>query len=95
VDAQLHLERIDPRTRARRLHEAALEELPDGAFVLLEREPWLVLGDALLRWTPGGYTERATRVSADGAPLLTPPSLVAILQAGWRSTVPVLHPTTR
>ena len=32
--------------------------LPDGAFVLVDGEPWLVLGGELLRWTPGGYTDR-------------------------------------
>ena len=31
----------------------AFDELPDGTFVLDGGEPWLVLGDELLRWTPG------------------------------------------
>ena len=33
IDARLHAERLDG-TRARRLHAAALDDLPDGAFVL-------------------------------------------------------------
>ena len=34
-------------------------DLPDGAFVLRDDgAPWLVRGDALLRWTPAGYAER-------------------------------------
>ena len=44
IDAQLHRERVDPATRAHRLHDAELAELPDGAFVLDEGAPWLVLG---------------------------------------------------
>jgi hypothetical protein len=27
------------------------------------------------------------------APVITPPSLVAILRAGWQSSVPFLHPS--
>ena len=43
IDALLHAERLDGR--GRRLHDADLGELPDGAFVLREGEPWLVFGD--------------------------------------------------
>jgi hypothetical protein len=91
IDAQLHVERVDGRNR--RLHEADLDELPDGAFVLRDHEPWLVLGDELRRWTPGGYTERGPKPHGR-ATLVTPPSLVTILAAGWRGEVPLLHPTT-
>src|SRR5262245_17522875 len=59
MDEQLHRERVDGR--GRRFHEAALEELPDGAFVLEDGEPWLVLGDELRRWTPAGYAESRPR----------------------------------
>ena len=37
IDARLHAERVDPSSRAQRHHEAALQTLPDGAFVLHER----------------------------------------------------------
>ena len=90
MDAQLHRERLDGR--ARRLHAARLNELPDGAFVLRDDEPWLIHGDELQRWTPGGYRERAPRPHGH-ATLVTPPSLVAILAAGWHTEVPLLHPS--
>src|SRR5215216_6094256 len=48
IDAQLHAERIAPGARTRLLHEAALDRLPDGAFVLREDAPLLVLGEHLL-----------------------------------------------
>jgi hypothetical protein len=53
-----------------------------------------VLGDELLRWTPAGYTERRQR-PAGSVSLLTPPSLVAVLRAGWEPVVPLLHPAAR
>ena len=83
IDAQLHGERVDPGTRVHRLHGAALDELPDGAFVLAGR------------CAPPGARRRAAPLDAGrlhGAPprpaggeavLVTPPSLVAVLRAGW------------
>jgi hypothetical protein len=90
IDARLHEERVDGTTRAQRRHEARLEDLPDGAFVLRQDEPHVVLGDRLLQWTPAGYVERGTRPSGS-AVLLTPPSLLPVLRAGWSPVVPFLH----
>jgi hypothetical protein len=94
IDAQLHAERVDPDTRAQRRHAVQLDDLPDGAFVLEDGAPWLVLGDALLRWTPGGYDARKPRTRGETV-LLTPPSLVTVLRSGWRGVVPLLHPSAQ
>src|SRR3954468_20509383 len=42
IDTRLHGERLDAVTRAQRHHEASLDALPDGAFVLRDGAPWLV-----------------------------------------------------
>ena len=81
VDARLHAERFDRHPT---------HDLPDGAFVLRDGEPWLVRGDELLRWTPAGYADRIARESAE---VITPPTLVGVLRAGWSGAVPLLHPT--
>src|SRR5262245_43065431 len=44
IDGRLHDERIDVETRRRRLHDAAIEDLPDGTFVLIGDAPHLVQG---------------------------------------------------
>jgi hypothetical protein len=93
IDAQLHSERVDPGTCEQRHHKRQLDELPDGAFILLEGEPWLVLGRHLLRWTAAGYTDDRPRPALRQALLITPPSLVAVLHAGWQPLVPLLHPS--
>ncbi|HJU46716.1 MAG TPA: hypothetical protein VJ689_01180 [Gaiellaceae bacterium] len=93
VDAQLHAERVDPSTRLQRLHAARLDSLPDGAFVLVDDEPHLVLGEALRRWSPAGYAPPVSRPARVDAILLTPPSLVEVLRAGWDPVVPLLHPS--
>jgi len=84
IDARLHDERLGTRPEAP-------SDLPDGAFVLLEGEPWLVTHESLRRWTPAGYTDARTKV---GGVLITPPTLVEVLRAGWSSSaVPLLHPS--
>jgi hypothetical protein len=94
IDAQLHDERVAPGTRAHRLHAALFDELPDGTFVLADGAPRLVLGADLLGWTPAGYVGRTPRPGGE-AVLITPPSLVAVLRAGWEPLVPFLHQTAR
>ena len=93
IDAQLHRERVNPRTRTQLHHKAPLDELPDGAFVLREGAPWLVLGAELLRWSAAGYLERSPRPAGGRSVLVTPPSLVAILRSDWRPLVPLVHPS--
>jgi hypothetical protein len=95
IDAQLHSERVDPGTRGQLLHQAPLEELPDCAFVLQWSRPYLVLGSALLRWTPGGYAASEPRPANGRATLITPPSLVAVLRTDWQPVVPFVHPSAR
>jgi hypothetical protein len=87
IDARLHEERLGTRRKR------PLDELPDATFVLRDGEPWLVLGAELLRWTPGGYTQRAARPGGR-ATVITPPLLVEVLRAEWSGAVPLLHPTS-
>jgi hypothetical protein len=92
MDERLHAERVGDDVASRRFHRAPLDELPDGAFVFESGSPWLVLGRELLLWTPAGYSDRRRRRSGD-ATVLTPPSLVEVLRAGWDSAVPLFHPS--
>jgi hypothetical protein len=90
IDARLQGERLDGSRR--RLHGAALDDLPDGAFVLDDGEPALVRGDRLLTWTPAGYVRPRPRPGGRGV-LLTPPSLVELLRLPRQPLVPLLHPS--
>jgi hypothetical protein len=92
IDAQLHDERVDGHTRGQRHHDASMDELPDGAFVLHDQAPWLVLGSQLMRWSPQGYDLRMPRPTGR-AGLITPPSLVDVLRSEWQPVVPLLHPS--
>jgi hypothetical protein len=88
TDWALHAERSRPRGR-RSLPDRRLADLPDGVFVRWQGEPWLVRGQLLLRWSPAGYTGAVPR--SDGlVPVITPPSTIAAIGAGYR---PAIHPS--
>ena len=91
IDLQLHGERLTTE-RTRRVHQAPYSTLPDGAFILRDGAPWVVVGTDLLRWTPAGYVDRRAR-RVGRARVLTPVSIVAILASGWSGVVPLLHPS--
>jgi hypothetical protein len=94
IDARLHTERLGADRRQLH-HEASLDELPDGAFVLWEGAPRLVLDAELLRWTAAGYVEPRQRPLRRQARVITPPSLISVLHEGWLPLVPFLHPSAR
>jgi hypothetical protein len=91
IDAQLHGERLEGR--AQRHHEARLGDLPDGAFVVQDGEACLLAGGTLLGWSAAGYLARSRAPARGRARVITPPSLLAILRAGWEPVVPLLHPS--
>ena len=93
IDARLHSERLADHTGQRVLHAASYNELPDGAYVLADGGPHLVLGRLLLRWSPGGYRDVRRRPARGEATVVTPPSLVAILSRGWCSSLRLVHPS--
>jgi hypothetical protein len=89
IDARLHAERL-AADGSKRTFTAALDGLPDGAFVALEGGAFLVRGGALLLWSPAGYTERRPRPAGVGVAVLTPPATVAAIRAGY---APDIHPS--
>ena len=73
---------------------ATPERAPDGAFVMFDGEPHVVLSSELLRWSPAGYTTRHARPAGSApAVVITPPSLVALLRTDRTPLVPLLHPS--
>ncbi len=85
VDARLHAERLDRRRK--RVHELAWGELPDGVFVDLEGTAAVVVGDALVEWSATeGYTARHGRPRTGTARVLTPPTSVRVLRAGYAAS---------
>ena len=86
MDAILHRERLDGR--AKRLHSlpCPVHQLPDGAMIASGTGAFLIRGGKPLRWSFEGYQPAPS--ATDDALLLTPPSTLRALMAGYR---PVLH----
>jgi hypothetical protein len=80
MDNQLHRERAN-----RSGHSLAWHTLPDGAFVNTDDGPAVVVGDHLAVWDEKAYAyrQRLPRPTAGAAPVVTPPSTVAVLRAGY------------
>jgi len=78
LDAALHAER---RAGA---HLEPWRDLPDGAFVLLDDGPALVMGPLVTPWTSAGYAAPTPRPRVGDVRVLTAPSTVRALGAGYR-----------
>ena len=89
MDLVLQAERLDGR--AKRRHE--MHVVPDGTVVALKSAPdiaYAVRGSHLLRWSAEGYSERISRPQGASVDVLTPPSIVGVLAAGFP---PRWHPS--
>jgi hypothetical protein len=88
MDAVLHRERLDRGKK--RLHPLPMPvaQLPDGAMVQAGDESFLIVQGKALKWSMAGY--QMAEAAIENVLLLTPPSAVGALGAGYR---PVLHPS--
>jgi hypothetical protein len=101
MDVELHRARIDrqsidrqsiDRQKRKVTYEAALSSLPDGCFVRIDESPYLIWNNALLLWTPEGYTRRHARAKDQIATVLTPEPVAACLRQGYK---PEIHDSWR
>jgi hypothetical protein len=90
IDARLHAERVDPRSRRQLTRPAVAGELPDGVMVRHGGVPGLLAGEGMLPWSFAGYQAPVALPPATVVELLTPPATVATIVAGYR---PLLHPS--
>ena len=92
IDFALHQER-NLTASENRTYAMPLAQVPDGALVRWQHQPTLVYRGWLQHWSFAGYTPiQRIAAAADAAevPVLTPPSNLATLSAGY---VPLVHPT--
>ena len=87
IDRTLHRERVT-RKREKVMHEACIDALPDGVMVVQSNRAVLILGDAVLPWTPRGYEKALPRPTEVRVSVLTPRSTVQVIDAGY---VPKVH----
>jgi hypothetical protein len=90
LDARLHTERVDPRSRRQLTRPAAVGELPDGVMIRHGAAVGLLAGGGMLPWSFAGYGAPIALAPTTPVELLTPPATVATIAAGYR---PLLHPS--
>ena len=88
IDAVLHRERLSGGKKRLHARITPLEQLPDGAMVQQGTESFLIVRGRALLWSPAGY--RQAQYVPQDAMLLTPPSTLRVLGAGYQ---PALHPS--
>jgi hypothetical protein len=88
MDAVLHAERL--QHGAKRIHAlpSPIRELPDGTMIAADARAFAVVTGRPFLWSAHGYRYVDALTSVHG--LLTPPSTLAALRAGYR---PALHPS--
>ncbi len=86
MDAVLHAERVSHHG-AKRVHPMSLADVPDGAMISVADVVGLWWIGRLWPWQPGGYGA-PSQIESEACESLTPPSVLAVLGAGYR---PVLH----
>ena len=83
IDGTLHGERLVAGTRQRQTSRVGWAELPDGTFVMEDGVPALVVGGSVVAWSADGYGETRRRPRRGEAEVLTPPSTLRVLRAGY------------
>ena len=82
IDEVLHTERLEGK-HEKRTYLAPMAELPVGVMILLEEQPWLVLADTIVPWSPGGYGSRRPKPIGATVRVLTPASIVRAIAGGY------------
>ncbi|SDP60812.1 hypothetical protein SAMN05428975_2052 [Mucilaginibacter sp. OK268] len=83
IDEIIHQERIDKNGR-KIMFEAAVEDLPDGVFIQMDGEPYLLVNRMIRHWTPFGYEQGTLMPASAKVTVLTPRSVVNAFRSGYR-----------
>ncbi len=85
IDEVLQQERINADGN-KVTFKAALSNLPDGVFIEIDNEPYLLANNGIFKWTVFGYDsgEKKMALTVD---VLTPFSMVNAIKAGYKPQI--------
>lgn len=83
IDVELHVSRIE-KAGTKVTYEADLDTLPNGCFVKIDSQAYLLWEDALALWTPERYTSRDRRPRGLIVTVLTPRPIVECFRQGYQ-----------
>ncbi len=83
LDAVLHGQRL-PLGNGRTVTRSSWSDLPDGAFVLVDQGPAVVVQDHLAPWRPDNtYGSPVRRPRSGAASVITPAASLGVMRAGY------------
>lgn len=83
IDEILHQERIN-KNNNKITFKASINELPDGAFIQIDGDAYLIADGSVYKWSPEGYGEATPLPESETVCVLTPHSVVNAFGSGYR-----------
>jgi hypothetical protein len=83
IDQIMHQERITKKG-GKVTFEAAVKNLPNGTFIQIENEPYLLAEQLIYHWTPFGYEKGIPLPLLATITVLTPKSVVNAFHMGYQ-----------
>ncbi|WCT10625.1 hypothetical protein [Mucilaginibacter jinjuensis] len=83
IDDIIHAERLD-KDGHKVTFKAYLKNLPDGVFIEIDAEPYLLTNKQIYHWTPFGYEQGQPLPDANEVTILTPKSIINAFAAGYQ-----------
>ncbi|QKJ28590.1 hypothetical protein HQ865_02065 [Mucilaginibacter mali] len=83
IDNILQKERID-RKGNKVTYTALAQSLPDGAFIGIDGDPYLIANGQMYGWSPFGYGKGLALPAGKAVTVLTPASIVNAFGAGYK-----------
>lgn len=90
IDNILQQERIDSAGN-KISFEASINDLPEGTFIQIKGQPYLLFDKKIHLWTPFGYQKAEPLPRSDKVTVLTPRSTINAFIAGYQPQIAILN----
>ena len=91
IDSVIHSERMNA-DQSKKTYEENIHDLPDGSFISINNNPYLVLDKQLFLWTSVGYEKGIALRGIGKITVLTPRSVVNSFRAGYMPQITLVQP---
>ena len=89
IDSVIHSERMNA-DQSKKNYEENIHDLPNGSFISINNNPYLVLDKQLFLWTPFGYEKGIALRGIGKITVLTPRSVVNSFRGGYVPQISVV-----
>ncbi len=66
-----------------------IKDLPDGTFIKIGNEPYLIASGELYHWTPFGYKKVNDLILPEQVSILTPSTIINAFKSGYKPQISV------